>query len=72
LVLHGVTRDSVISLVKEKGIEIDERNTHIDEVIRGLESGNLLEIFCSGTAVTISSVNKLEFKGKIYPLNINK
>ena len=54
-ILEGVTRDSVIQVLREQGLKVEERKINIDEVVEGHRSGKLTEIFGSGTAATISS-----------------
>ena len=68
-ILPGVTRDSVIQLAREWGLEVQERPITIDEVIEGLEKGKLLEVFGTGTAAVISPVGLLSYKGKDYEVN---
>ena len=71
-ILPGVTRNSVIHLAREWGIETQERPITIDEVLEGLEKGELLEIFGTGTAAVISPVGLLHYKGKDYTINRGK
>ncbi len=68
-ILPGVTRDSVIQLAREWGLEVQERPITIDEVIEGLETGNVLEVFGTGTAAVISPVGVLHYKGKDHVIN---
>lgn len=68
-ILPGVTRDSVICLAREWGIEVQERPITIDEVLEGLEKGEVLEIFGTGTAAVISPVGLLHYKGKDHTIN---
>jgi len=63
-ILPGVTRDSVIKLLKKWGVEISERKLRIEDVARAAENGTLKEVFSSGTAAVISPVGKLVFKDK--------
>ncbi len=42
------------------------------EVIERYKKGELLQIFGAGTAVIISSVNNIEYKGVNYPITVNK
>lgn len=63
-ILPGVTRASVIELLKKWGITISERRLRIDEVVKAHENGTLKEIFASGTAAVISPVGTLQFKDK--------
>lgn len=58
-ILPGITRNSVIELLKSKNIPIEERLVSIDEVIDGAKSGKLTEIFGTGTAAVISPVDRL-------------
>jgi branched-chain amino acid aminotransferase len=64
-ILPGVTRDSVIQLLKKWNIKISERRLRITEVIEAAENGTLKEIFGSGTAVVISPVGSLLYKDKV-------
>ena len=61
-VLPGVTRDSVIELLKKWNVKISERKLRISEVVKAAEDGSLKEIFASGTAAVISPVGTLVFK----------
>jgi branched-chain amino acid aminotransferase len=65
-ILPGVTRDSVIHIVKEWGIPVSEKSLVIDEVIRAAADGRLQEAFGTGTAAVISPVGQITFKGKDY------
>ncbi len=64
-ILPGVTRMSVIDILKDWGYNITERMISIQEVVDGYNTGNLLEIFGTGTAAIISSVGKLKYKDTI-------
>ena len=61
-ILPGVTRASVIELLKKWGIKISERRLRIEDVVKAAENGSLKEIFASGTAAVISPVGELKFK----------
>ncbi len=62
-ILPGVTRDSVITILKDWGINITERLVTIDEVVTEYKNGNVDGVFGTGTAAIISSVGWLNFKG---------
>jgi branched-chain amino acid aminotransferase len=68
-ILPGVTRDSVIQILKDWDINITERLVSIDEIISEYKKGNLLEIFGTGTAAIISSVGILGYKDLEIKLN---
>jgi branched-chain amino acid aminotransferase len=61
-ILPGVTRASVIELLKKWNIKISERRLRISEVVEASKNGTLKEIFASGTAAVISPVGELKFK----------
>jgi branched-chain amino acid aminotransferase len=61
-ILEGVTRQSAITLLKEMGLEIEERPLSIDEVIAAHKAGSLKEVFGTGTAATISMIKELKYK----------
>jgi branched-chain amino acid aminotransferase len=63
-VLDGITRRSVLTLVKEMGLEVEERALSVDEVLAGAENGRLTEAFGTGTAVVISPVGQFTYKGR--------
>ncbi|NWF88434.1 MAG: branched-chain amino acid aminotransferase [Ignavibacteriaceae bacterium] len=61
-ILPGVTRDSVIQLLKEWKMNITERVISIDEVVSEFKKGNVLEVFGTGTAAIVSMVGLLKYK----------
>jgi len=58
-ILAGVTRASVIQLIEDMGIEVEERLISIDEITGAYKNGQLSEVFGTGTAATISMVKEL-------------
>jgi branched-chain amino acid aminotransferase len=63
-ILPGITRDSVIQIVRHWGQRVSERSLTIDEVIAAARSGRLKEAFGTGTAAVISPVGQITFKGE--------
>ena len=61
----GITRDSVLQMLRAWGITVSERLISIEEVVNGCRSGELIEMFASGTAAVISPVAKFTTKEKI-------
>lgn len=61
-ILAGVTRDSAITVLEEMGLTIDERKITIDELITFHQSGELKEVFGTGTAATISLIKELRYQ----------
>jgi branched-chain amino acid aminotransferase len=58
-ILAGVTRDSVISLLRAKGISVEERAISIDEIHENYKNGQLKEAFGAGTAAVIAPISEL-------------
>lgn len=61
-ILAGVTRESAIQLLKDKGFNIAERDLSIDEIVSAYKDKSLLEVFGTGTAATISLIKELKYK----------
>jgi len=68
-ILDGVTRKSVITVAKDSGIAVEERDIEVSEVIHEFENGNLIEIFGAGTAAVIAPIISFGYKEKKYTLN---
>jgi branched-chain amino acid aminotransferase len=60
-ILAGVTRDSVITLLREKGITVEERPIAIDELAEAYRNGQLKEAFGTGTAASIAPIRALTY-----------
>lgn len=71
-VLPGITRKSIIELLKDDGYEVDERRISVEEVIEALENNTLTEAFGCGTAAVISPIGTLVYNGKSYVINNNE
>ncbi|ATP58593.1 branched chain amino acid aminotransferase [Pedobacter ginsengisoli] len=67
-VLDGVTRDTIITLAKKAGIEVEERRISVKEVIEGIENGRLTDAFAAGTAATVTPIGEIGYQGKVYTL----
>lgn len=63
-ILPGVTRDSVITLIRDRGLKLEERPIAIDEVMDAIADGSMEEVFGAGTAAVVSPVGKLEYQGR--------
>ncbi len=63
-ILPGITRDSVIKLAPHLGYEVREERLTIDEVLSGIESGEISEVFGTGTAAIISPVSHVAYRDR--------
>lgn len=71
-ILPGITRKSIIELLKSKGYKVTERKISIDEIIDALKSGKMEEFWGCGTAAVVSPVGELYYEGETYVINDNK
>ena len=63
-ILRGITRKSVIQLIKDRGIKLEERKITLDEVRNGMNSGEISEVFACGTAAVITPVGQFLSKNE--------
>ncbi|MEX6687633.1 branched-chain amino acid aminotransferase [Danxiaibacter flavus] len=61
-ILAGVTRDSVITILNDMGIKVEERRISIDEIVEAYKKGQVQEVFGTGTAAVIAPVKELKYK----------
>lgn len=71
-ILDGVTRNSVIVLLKELGYTVEERPLSIDEIMAAYKAGSLTEVFGTGTAATVSLIKELRYKDFVMNFDISK
>lgn len=55
-ILEGITRNSIITLAKEKGIKVEERQLSVDELFEAAHQGRVKDAFGSGTAAVITQI----------------
>ena len=58
-ILHGITRDSVIQLLKDSGHDVKEQKTSLAELREAVAAGEITEVFACGTAAVITPVGLL-------------
>jgi branched-chain amino acid aminotransferase len=61
-ILDGVSRKTVIQIARDLGIDVEERDITINELISEHRNGDLKEIFGCGTAVVISKISSFGYK----------
>ncbi|GHV55879.1 branched-chain-amino-acid aminotransferase 2 [Synergistales bacterium] len=71
-ILPGVTRASVIDVVKGWGKPVSERKISIDELADAYKAGRATEAFCSGTAAVISPIGELKYGDFVMKFNGGK
>ncbi|GGM41465.1 branched-chain-amino-acid aminotransferase 2 [Paraliobacillus quinghaiensis] len=71
-ILEGVTRNSVLQLLKYWNIPVSQRKISIEEVYQAYKAGKLEEAFGSGTAAVISPIGQLAWKDETVTINNGK
>lgn len=65
--LHGVTRDSILTLARDMGMTVSEREISVQELIERSSKPNC-EAALSGTAAVLAPVGTFIHDGKEYPI----
>ena len=71
-ILPGITRKSIIELLKSEGYKVSERLISVDELEKVLEEGKLEEAWGCGTAAVVSPIGELCYKDKKFVINEGK
>ncbi|MEN1967492.1 branched-chain amino acid aminotransferase [Lentibacillus sp. N15] len=71
-ILEGVTRNSVIQLLKHWDIPVVERKISMDELYEANKNGTLEEAFGAGTAAVISPIGQLSWQDEDFIINQGK
>ncbi|KAI0004424.1 branched-chain-amino-acid aminotransferase [Xylariaceae sp. FL0662B] len=75
-ILEGVTRDSVLSLAREKlapeGWLVSERKITMKELHDASLDGRMIEVFGAGTAAIVSPVRKISWKGTMVDCGLSE
>lgn len=71
-ILPGITRDSMITVMKDWGYKVNEVRFTIEDVFKASEEGRLEEVFATGTAAVISPVGELYWNDKHIVINNNE
>ena len=68
-VLPGVTRDSIIHILKDWGYKVNETHLSVDDLMKAGHDGSLEEAFGTGTAAVISPVGEFMYKDDVVTVN---
>ena len=66
--LAGITRNSVLTLAKELGVEVEERRISVSEIIEAAKNNELKDVFGTGTAATIAQIASITHQETRYEL----
>jgi branched-chain amino acid aminotransferase len=68
-ILGGITRMTVLELLREWNYKVSERRITIDDVLAAQAAGQLKEVFGTGTAAVISPVGEIHYKNQSLTIN---
>ncbi len=71
-ILHGINRDSAITILKGKGYKVREEFIDVADLLKAVKDGSLTEMFGVGTAAIVSPVGVLGYEGKDYTIGNNE
>jgi branched-chain amino acid aminotransferase len=63
-ILPGITRDSAITVLRDMGLTVVERQISIEEIFTAEKAGTLRECFGTGTAATVSAVRRIGYRDR--------
>ena len=58
-ILPGCTRSSLMQLLRSQGVAVSEETISLQELLDGIESGDVAEMFACGTAAVITAIGSL-------------
>lgn len=65
-ILAGITRDSILRLTRDWGMDVVERPIEVAELVAAARNGSLKEMFGMGTAAVVSQINGLGFHEELF------
>lgn len=68
-ILHGVTRESVLTLAGDLGLGAEETRIDFLEVLEDIQRGRITEVFGMGTGAVIAPVGRLRYQDRDIVLN---
>ncbi len=67
-ILKGITRATIMEVLREKGIPVEERKLDIHELIAAQRKGTLQEAWGAGTAAVIAPIASITYEGQVISL----
>jgi branched-chain amino acid aminotransferase len=65
-ILPGITRDSVLTMLRDWGVKATERRISLEEIRTAAKDGRLREAFGVGTAAVISPIGEFNIRSEKY------
>lgn len=71
-ILDGVTKDSLLTIARDMGVDMEERPVSVDEIREAFKNGTITEAYCVGTAAVASPIEVIGIDGENYKLPVNE
>lgn len=71
-ILPGITRKSIIQILKDEGFHVVEKKIALKELTDALYNGTLEEAWGCGTAAVVSPIGELSYMGEKFIINNNE
>jgi branched-chain amino acid aminotransferase len=68
-ILNGITRNTVIALARESGMEVYEEAISADRIKSELGAGEVDCLFATGTAAAVTYINELMIDDQLFKVN---
>jgi branched-chain amino acid aminotransferase len=69
-ILGGITRDSILTLLRENSLlKVEERPVSVEEIIVAAKEGSLKEAFGMGTAAVVSPISVIGYRGEDFKVH---
>lgn len=65
-ILDGITRNSILNLAPDLGLEVEERAIEVTEILKRIRSGEKVEAFGVGTAAVISPIKEIAYRDEVF------
>ena len=59
VILEGGTRSAILRMLREEGVDVREEKIALSEVVDGIRSGAVAEVFACGTAAVVTPITRL-------------
>lgn len=59
VILEGCTRSAILRLLRDDGVDVSEERIALDDLVAGIRSGAVAEVFACGTAAVVTPISRL-------------
>ena len=71
-ILEGITRASIIEILRDAGVDVQERKISVEELVEAHKAGELREAFGTGTAAVIAPIGHISWAGNAMDIAVGE